>query len=171
MQHKSGSQAAKPKVDSHSSSNKSAETDAYAKVCRLLEAGRVDEALTLARSRHDADMKNAQGVCLMRQGKPDEAVRIYRTMVLDNTGLFLREELPVVYKTNYAFALFLSGNIGGGMSILEQLSREDHPSVHKLRSAIATWKSQLSFFKRLGLAMGLEPKRPMTLETPPGDLL
>jgi Flp pilus assembly protein TadD len=151
-------------------SSKSAEADAYAKVCRYLETGKLDEALTLARSRHDADMKNAQGVCLMRMGKADEAVRIYRTLVLDNTGLFLRQDLPVVYKTNYAISLLLSGHPAGAIEILKELSEVDHPRVQKLRSAIGGWKSQLNIFQKLGLALGVEPKRPVQLEFAPGDL-
>jgi hypothetical protein len=153
------------------SSDKSADADAYSKVRRFLENNRVEDALTLARSRHDAPMKNAQGVCLMRLGKPDEAVRVYRTLVLDNTGLFLRDQLPTVYKTNYAFALMLSGHASGGLNILKELSTEDHPSVHQLRSAIEAWKAKLSLLQKLGLAIGLEPKRPMLLDFPPGELL
>lgn len=168
--------ATAPKRDSKSpaeplsSSHKPADADAYAKVCRLLEHGKLNDALTLARSRHDADMKNAQGICLMRKGHADEAVRIYRTLVLDNTGLFLRENLPVVYKTNYALALMLSGHPGGGLSVLEELGDVDHPSVHKLRQAMDAWKAKLNFLQKIGLAMGLEPKRPVELDFPPGDL-
>jgi hypothetical protein len=150
---------------------KPGETEAYAKVRRLVETNRLDEALTLARSRHDAPMKNAQGVCLMRKGFPAEAIRIYRTMVLDNTGLFLREQIPAVYKTNYALALLLSGHAAGGINILKELAGTDDPSVQKLRSIIDGWKSQLSFLERLGLMLGLEPKRPVLLDFPPGELL
>ncbi len=116
-------------------------------------------------------MKNAQAVCLMRTGHADEAVRIYRTLVLDNTGLFMRENLPVVYKTNYAFALLLSGHIGGGIAISKELANVDHPSVHKLRAAIEAWKAKLSVLQKVGLALGLEPKRPLELDFAPGDLM
>ncbi len=152
-------------------SDNTGEADAYAKVCRLLETGRVDEALTLARSRHDAPMKNAQGVCLMRKGLAEDAVRVYRPLVLDNTGLFMREQIPPVYKTNYALALLLSGHIAGGISILNEVAGEDDPSVERLRKLVADWKSKLSFFQRLGLIVGLEPKRPFELDSPPGELL
>ena len=146
------------------------ENDAYTKVRKLLETGRVDEALTLARARQDAPMKNAQAVCLMRKGLADEAVRIYRAMVLDNTGLFLREHVPTIYKTNYALALLLSGHIAGGINILKDLAGDDHQSVHSLRAAVDAWKAKLSVFQRLGLMLGLEPKQPFVLDTPPGEL-
>lgn len=153
------------------SSDKSADADAYSKVRRFLENNRVEEALALARSRHDSLMKNAQGVCLMRQGKADEAIRIYRTLLLDSTGLFLREDLPTVYKTNYAFALMLSGHAAGGINILTELSDVDHPSVHQLRFVVGAWKARLSLMQKLGLTLGLEPKRPVVLDFPPGELV
>lgn len=146
------------------------ENEAYLKVRRLLETGRVDEALTLARARQDAPMKNAQGVCLLRKGLADEAVRIYRTMVLDNTGLFLRDQVPTIYKANYALALLLSGHIAGGINILKDLTGDDHPSVQRLRAAVDAWKAKLSVFQKLGLMLGLEPKQPFVLDSPPGEL-
>ncbi len=148
-----------------------ANSEAYAKVRRLIEAGRLDEAESLARSRYDGPMKNALGVCLMRAGKADEAVRVYRPLVLDHTGLFLRGQVPAVYKTNFAYALMLSGRISGGLNIARELAAEDHPSVRKLQSAIEVWKANLSLVQKLGLALGLEPKPPLALDFPPGDLI
>lgn len=149
---------------------KSEETSVLAKVRRLLETERYEEALTLARSRSEAPMRNALAVCLMRMGKADEAVRVYRGLVLDRTGLFLREQVPTTFKTNYALALMLSGHPVGGLNILGELANETHPSVQKLREAVQDWKTQLSVFQKLGLKLGLDPQHPVVLHSPPGEL-
>lgn len=146
------------------------ENEPIAKIRRLIDAGRYEEAMKLARARSDAPTRNALGVCLMRIGRPQEAVRVYRTLVLDHTGLFLREHLPMIYKTNFALALMLSGQVLGGINILEELAGEDHPSAGKLRQAVAAWKAQLSFLQKLGLKFGLEPNRPLILDGPVGEL-
>jgi hypothetical protein len=146
------------------------EDETCAKIRRLIDAGRYEEAMKVARSRSDAPTRNALGVCLMRMGRPQEAVRIYRALVLDGTGLFLREHLPVIYKTNFAFALMLSGNVVGGINIIEELAGEDHPSAGKLRETVANWKAQLNFLQKLGLKFGLEPNRPLIVDGPIGEL-
>jgi hypothetical protein len=156
---------------SASAGDKPAEAGPYAKVRKLMEGNHLDEALTLARTRHDAPMKNAQGVCLMRKGLAAEAVRVYRTLVLDNTGLFMKENLPTVYKTNYALALMLSGLATGGLDILKELAGDNHESVRKLQTVADAWKAKLSFAQKIGLRLGLDPKRPVVLDFPPGELL
>lgn len=143
---------------------------ALAKIGRLLDAERYEEAFALARSRSNASMRNASGVCLMRMGKPDEAVRIYRGLVLDRTGLFLRDQVPMTFKINYALALMLSGHPVGGINILEELASDNHPSLQLVREAVQDWKSQLSFLQKLGLKLGVDPNRPVVLRLPPGVL-
>jgi hypothetical protein len=147
-----------------------AESESFSKIRRLMEAGQFEDAIKLARSQSDAPTRNALAVCLMRTGRPDEAVRVYRGLVLDHTGLFLRENVPAVYKVNFAAALMLSGNVMGGIDTLGELKNADHPGIQKLRDAVAAWKSQLSILRRLGLKLGLEPNRPIVLDFPPGDL-
>ena len=51
----------------------------------LLAQQRTDEALAVARAQPESDplYKNAEGVCLLRQGHADQALKIFQTLVLD----------------------------------------------------------------------------------------
>ncbi len=107
----------------------------------------------------------------MRMGRSEEAVRIYRTLILDSTGLFFRDQVPTIFKTNFAFALMLSGRIQGGINILTELEGDEHPSVQTLRTVVEDWNAKLTFVQKLCLKLGIEPNCPVILDFPPGELL
>jgi hypothetical protein len=169
--HKTTNAVPAPIAPSSSKTGSPKGSDGYAKLRKLLEANRLDEALKVARAHSDAPTRNALGVCLMRMGRSEEAVRIYRTLILDSTGLFFRDQVPTVFKTNFAFALMLSGRIEGGINILTELKDDEHPSVQPLRLVVDQWKAKLSFTQKLLLKLGIEPNCPVRLDFPPGELL
>ncbi len=139
----------------------------------LLRAGQVDEAARMLRSRGlDAPaLRNAMGVCMMRAGKPTAAVEIYRDLLVIPGGVSLKLNAPVHHKVNYATALLLAGNISGCRTILDDLRYEQHPSVARLRGAIAAWKRTLGLLERVRCALLGEATRPVKLDFPPGEVL
>ena len=144
----------------------------YRKVAGLLDAGRAKEALDAVRTHSGTDpcLKNLHGVCLMRAGFASDAVRLYRQLVLSSNGVTLRPEAPTIFKSNFATALLLDGNVTGAEAVLHEAADDLHPAVQKLRAAIARWRSGLSFTQRLQWRFGMDPGQPIELAFPPGDL-
>ena len=67
--------------------------------------------------------------------------------------------MPAVYKTNFATALLLGGHPAGCQEMLSEVGDESHPSVQRLRGAIARWEAGLSFWQKLNWRFGsIEPK-------------
>ncbi|MFN3152940.1 tetratricopeptide repeat protein [Bremerella sp.] len=98
---------------------------------------------------HDVVLKNAKGVCLLRLGHYAAAVNLYRELVFKPGCVWVRPDVPTVYKVNFATALLLAGNLEGGTSILGQAMDENHPGVKRLRACIGQWKRRFSFWQRL----------------------
>jgi hypothetical protein len=121
----------------------------------------------------DQELANAMGVCLMRLGRIEEAVRLFRMLVLAPGCTWPRPNLPNVYKTNFATALLLAGHPSGCVEILAEVRDERDAQVQRLRAAIRKWESELSFFQRLNWWVArVEPSgRPVPLEFEPGELL
>jgi hypothetical protein len=146
--------------------------DLLGKVDRLLREGQPGEALDLiARSGVKSPWAtSALGVCQLRLGNAKVALDVFRGLALAAGGLSLRRDVPTVFKTNYATALLLLGNLAGGQSALHDAGDDLHPAVVKLREAIRRWAKGLTFWQRLNWWMGGEPAHPFALDYPPGDL-
>lgn len=147
--------------------------EALCKVQALLDAGDVKQALARVSalgSLPDLRLKNARGVCLMRTGCLDGAVRVFREFVLAPGGYLLRSDIPVIYKTNLATALLLSGNVSGGMDVLGEIRERTHPAVAKLLAAIGKWRAGLNPWQKLGWVLGTYTPQFIPLDFPPGDL-
>jgi hypothetical protein len=106
----------------------------------------------------------------MRLGNVKVAVDVYRGLVLSSGGLILRQDVPVVYKTNYATALLLSGNVSGCQRVLNEVNDQSSPPVQRLRDAIHGWVKGMSFWQRLNWWTGGTPTHPVVLNFPPGEL-
>jgi hypothetical protein len=148
-------------------------SDVLALIRRLLSESKPKEAIDRIR-RFGAtcpELSNAYGVCLMRAGETAKAIELYRNFCIGEGGVCLRPDVPIVFKTNFATALLLAGNVAGCLSVLQEISREHDAGVVKLRVAIARWKRSLTWLERCWFAMsGEAPKRPVVLDFPPGDL-
>jgi hypothetical protein len=134
----------------------------------LLDSDKPQEALNVL-SRDDSEWaRNARGVCYLRLGDPRTAVEVLRGLVVAR-HLSLKPEAPTQFKTNFATALLLSGNISGGISTLDEIRDEADPTVQKLRAAIQRWKGSMTFWQRMSWGMGGEPPFPLPLDFAPGD--
>ena len=134
-----------------------------------------DPAEALEHLRHsvpdDPLLGNARGVCLMRLGRVRSAIELYRSFLLDEGTLILKSGLPTVFLANYATALLLDENLDGCLTLLDEASDESHPSVARLRKAVATWRSGLRWWERLQFALyGLVPHA-VALDFAPGELV
>jgi len=115
--------------------------------------------------------KNARGVCWMRMGELDDALRVFRDLCLASGGLMMREDVPTTFKTNLATTLALRGNVVGCLATLAETKDEGAPTVVKLRAAIDDWKRSLSAWQRFMFRLGVEPKAKIQFPFAPGDLL
>ena len=119
----------------------------------------------------DLDIVNARGVCLMRSGKYNEAVALFRNLVLQPGCIWMRKDRPAHYKCNFAAALLLGGHPGGCLEILQELRGQEPPEAALLRSAIKKWESTLPFWAWVNWKTGrIEPDNcPVPIDFEPGD--
>jgi hypothetical protein len=147
-------------------------TDLIDRVGDLLGEGRPQKCLELlARSGLGSPWAaNATGVCLLRLGQTRRAIELFRGLVLGPGGLVLRRDLPTAFKTNFATALLMDGNVSGCTSVLAEVREDDHPTLQKLRAAIRRWRDGMSFRENVWWHLGSPPDRPVELGFEPGDL-
>src|SRR5262249_22343553 len=82
---------------------------------------------------------NAAAVCPLRAGNAKAGVETFRGLVLAPGGLVVRDDVPAVFKVNFATALLADGNLAGGLRALAEI-REDHPAVSQIREAVRRWR-------------------------------
>jgi hypothetical protein len=142
------------------------------KVESLLQEGNAEKALdVLARSRLKSPwVTNANGVCLLRLDRAEQAVNLFRGLALSPGGVVLRADAPLVFKTNFATALLACGNVGGCIRILHDINDEENRAVQQLRGAIEQLRKRLSLWTRLQWRMGVPPTCRVPLDFPPGNL-
>ena len=143
------------------------------KMIACAQEGRYEQALKLARGKggQSLDVQNAEGVCLMRLGRPEAAVQVFRGLVINPGCTWMRRDRPVHYKVNFATALLLHGLTGGCLDMLSDLHGETTPMVDRLRGAIRKWEKSLPMFAWLDWKINrvASSSRPVTLNFPPGE--
>src|SRR5262249_41369130 len=119
------------------------------KVDEFLRAGQAAKALdVIARARSKSPWAtNALGVCQLRLGNAGVAVDVFRGLVLAGS-VFLRADVPAVFKTNFATALLAADNLAGCLRVLEEMRDEENPAVRRLREAVRRWKGSLTFWEK-----------------------
>jgi hypothetical protein len=147
-------------------------TDLLGQVEKLLEEGQPAAALErISRSKLRSPwLTNAAGVCQVRLGNTKVAVDTFRGLVLAAGGLILRDDVPAVFKLNFATALLADGNLSGGLRILDEVRDEGHPAVREIREAIRRWKESMTLAQMLWWSIGGQPPRPLVLDFALGRL-
>jgi len=138
----------------------------------LLAEGRCEEALKIAR-RHEAggaEMRNAMGVCLLRLGRIDQALTVFRPLAMSGGGFVLHSDSLAKYKINFATTLLLLGQVCGCEGALREVGHEDDPQVRRLRQAIARWKKSLGRWERAQWWFGSPLETPVHLDDPLGEV-
>lgn len=117
----------------------------------LLREARPNEALTLLPTAGSRDplLRNAEAVCRLRLGEHEQAIMIFRDLVL--SGLRLRHDIPMGLQTNYAAALLSAENLEGCEWILSEIVRQGDTNdmFDTLRRGINSWRASLSFADKL----------------------
>lgn len=149
-------------------------SDLLALVERLLGAGKPQEAIEVIRhfGTGSPEVSNAHGVALLRAGDITKAVEVYRNLCVNQSGFCLKPDLPTVFKTNYATALLLAGNVSGCLSILQEIDDNQNAGVQRVRAAIQRWRRSLTWWERLWFNIsGEQPAKPVPADFQPGELL
>jgi hypothetical protein len=139
---------------------------------RHVAAGEYQKALDLLSSDgRDARVRNTRGVCLMRLGRNEEAIRVLRELVMKPGCTWMRSEVATVHKINFATALLLGGHPNGCLDMLAEIKEPNHPSIVRLQATVGRWVSSLSFWQKLNWwVYGIVPaKRPVTIDFLPGE--
>ncbi|MCA9074481.1 MAG: hypothetical protein KDA93_05570 [Planctomycetaceae bacterium] len=141
------------------------------KAVRLADVGEYEEALRMLANGNSSSQEilNARGVCFMRLGRPADAVRVFRSLVLPSGCIWMKPELPVIYRTNFSTALLLAGLPLGVRDTLQEIAEKDHPSVRRLSNAVAQWERRMSWWQYLSWKYGFPPKLPLTIDFLPGE--
>lgn len=142
------------------------------RIRQLLADGHAQEALVLINERDDQSdiWQNARGVCLLRLGSYERAVQALRGIVFPGNAICVPEDVPALYRANFATALLLMQRTDGAIAIVEHLEDDGHPYVRDMRQAVQRWKESLTLLQRIGLWIGWYPQKPVQLDFPLGGL-
>jgi len=143
----------------------------FDRVRQLLDQNRPQEALDLIDhvGQNSASMKNAQGVCLLRLGRIEDAISVLREITFQG-HICIPSDTPVVYQTNFATAMLLANHKEGVIDIISRLDEKQHPAVVRIRSAMKTWEKGLNLLQRLLFKAGIYPGKAIPIDFAPGDL-
>ena len=134
----------------------------------LLDRRKPQEALDVLEGSDDSGhlVSNARGVCFIRLEQYQEAIDLYRKLVLSPDSVLLRSDVPDEFKVNYAIALALSGNMVGCKSILREMPQDCDPA-EDFKRTIDEWEKSMSFWERTKYMMS-GSGRPIEFDSPPG---
>lgn len=134
-------------------------------VKQLLDQDKPDEARKLLSGSRSPEETNALGVCLLRLGKAQEAIQLFRNLVLPGGGVVTSMEVPACYRLNFASALLADGNYEGFHSFLMDVPPADHAEAKRLHDAHTQWLQSISLGRKVLWRLGLV--QPATWPTPP----
>lgn len=108
----------------------------------------------------DPMARNDMGVCLMRQGRHEEAAKLFRDLIYEPGAIWIRPHVSAKLRINCATALLLTGHPAGCLDTLVDLDPRQLPRVGEIHAAIRRWEKTLSWWSRLNWWLGrIEPPR------------
>lgn len=143
----------------------------YDRIQQLLDQNHPQEALNLINhvNPDSAPMKNAQGVCLLRLGRIEDAISVLREIAFRG-HVCIPPDTPVVYQTNFATAMLMANHKEGVIDVIERLDEDRHPAVARIKAAMKKWARGLNPLQRMLYKAGIYPRRPIPIDFAPGDL-
>ncbi|MBA3311667.1 MAG: hypothetical protein M3552_12060 [Planctomycetota bacterium] len=137
---------------------------------RRFQRGEPAEALAILNKSSSKSpwISNAIGVCHLRLHDARSAQYAFQSLASD--GVYLRPDVPAVFRLNLALARLESGNLIGFAAALKSVSPADCPAVTKYREVFRRWRRSLSLGERLRFAFTGEAFPPLRLDFPPGEL-
>lgn len=133
----------------------------------LLDQDRPDEALNIVtRSGDDSpEMNNARGVCLLRLGRLDEAVKVLQDITCQGVAAGMSHHAPSLFQVNFAIAMLRANREkGGALLISDWLNGNEHPEAARLKAAVRQWKKSIGPLGRLRCRLGAYPATPVPLD-------
>ncbi|QDT04433.1 hypothetical protein K227x_28240 [Rubripirellula lacrimiformis] len=140
---------------------------------RLMHRGDYQAAMGILQSAgRDPSIRNALGVCLLRLGRPADAVAVFRQFVLAPGSVSERSDLSKHYKRNFALALLMNGSPSGALDVLRETRQPDHPAAIRIRDTVKQWEKTLSWLRRLDWKLNrIEPSNcQVPIDFEPGEL-
>jgi hypothetical protein len=139
-------------------------------VQNYLKSGNPEKALRLlGEERHNPELVNARGVCLLRLNEIDSAVEVFRELVFQGC-ICISTTVPSLYKANYITALLLNGSTSMAMELEGTLFDKSHPYVAALKQAMRNWRHTLPWYQRIMCNVGMYPNKPLPLPFEPGSI-
>jgi hypothetical protein len=135
----------------------------------LLDLNQLDQALGFIDhfSISSPELKNARGVCLLRQGRLDEAIAQLRDITFQGFSS-MPDDAPALFQANFAVAMLLANSKAGAMAIVDRLTGDEHPEAARLKAAVAKWKENIGVLGRFCCRLGFYPESPIPWDEPPG---
>ena len=133
----------------------------------LLDQDRPDEALNIVtRSGDDSpEMQNARGVCLLKLGRLDEAVKVLQDITCQGVAAGMSHHAPALFQVNFAIAMLRANREkGGALLIADWLNGNEHPEAARLKAAVRQWKKSIGLLGRLRCRLGAYPATPVPLD-------
>ena len=138
----------------------------------MLDAGQSEHALEALSGcgQHSRAVENAKGVCLLRLGRLEAALKLFRELVFPGGAFTIPEETPTVFRVNYVTTLLLMDNLTVGLQLLREIPDRRHPLVEQLEASVRRWRQSLPWWRRALTWIGLYPARSFRLDIVPGGL-
>ncbi len=145
--------------------------DIIDRVRELLEQDRPQEALDLIEhvGQNTPAMKNAQGVCLLRLGRIEDAISVLREIAFQG-HICIPSDTPAIYKANFATAMLMANRKDGAIDLINELAAKHTPEAADLKAAIDRWVKSLPLVRRILFKIGIYPSSPMPIDFFPGNL-
>ncbi|MEZ6046099.1 MAG: hypothetical protein R3C11_11065 [Planctomycetaceae bacterium] len=105
----------------------------------------------------------------MRQQQYKAALELFKSLVILFNCTWMRDDLPVIYRTNLITALLLANIPQGAQSYLRSIREQDHPSVLRLKETLSQFVHQLTWSQWLQWQCGLDLDVKADLGFIPGD--
>lgn len=143
----------------------------YDRIQQLLDQNHPQDALNLINhvNSDSPSMKNAQGVCLLRLGRIEDAISVLREITFQG-HVCIPSKTPVVYQTNFATAMLMANHKEGVIDVIERLDEKQHAAVARIEATMKKWAKSLNPLQRLLYKAGIYPRKAVPIDFPPGDL-
>jgi len=112
----------------------------------------------------DKRLRNAYGVCLLRCGQTDRALKVFGGLIFPAAGAVPLAGVPMQYKVNFAAALLVANRISEATRFLGDFVPEENAGSQALRTSIVAWEKSLSILQRQLWRFGLQPGTPLQLD-------
>ncbi|MFA5553720.1 MAG: hypothetical protein WCZ89_00460 [Phycisphaerae bacterium] len=114
-------------------------------------------------------MENAKAVCLLRNGKTEQAVSLLKDIVFQGK-ICVPPETPLLYQINFALAMLVVNNKDFALLLLAKPEVRNHPQAAKLIDAVNKWRKSLTLLEKFCYHIGIYSRKPVKIDFPAGEV-